>query len=293
MRHQALVQDRTAPYIASQSLEVQLSQLPAGWEAAQQLQRLRQVLPERTLRAVTERAVDAVLHRARGLLRHAARPTREVVAAWPAPGELDLDRTLDQPLQPPDPRLPGAAPWRAEDVLLTRRDPRDAQVCAMLDMSLSMTGEKIALTAVAAAILHLKLDQIALVAFDTEAVTLVRAGERVNVRELVRRVLLVPAQGYTNISAGLEAGLEQLRRVRHRERVGLLLSDGIANVGWDPVKVAARFPALHVIQLGRDLPAGTRSCRRMAQAGRGRRYHAPTWVALPTVVKRVVRELFR
>lgn len=290
MRHEPGQQDRTTPFIAAEVLDAQLAQLPAGWEAAQQLQRLRQVLPERTLRVVTERAIDAVLQRARGLVRHAARPLREVVEPWPQPGELDLDRTLDQPLRPTP---GGGSPWQPEDVLLTRREPRDAQLCVMLDMSLSMTGEKIALTAVAAAILHMKLEHLALVAFDTEAVTLVRAGERVNTRELVRRVLLVPAQGYTNIHAGLEAGLTQLRQARPRERIGLLLSDGVANVGWDPVKVAVRFPALHVIQLGRDLPAGTRACRRLAQAGRGRRYHAPTWVALPTVVKRVVRELFR
>jgi Mg-chelatase subunit ChlD len=243
------------------------------------------------MRLVTERAVDSILQRARSLLRHAARPTRLVRSGWPDAGELDLDATLERPRRiPTDNRR---APWDPGDIVVARQEPRDVDVVAILDMSLSMTGEKIALLAVAAAILRMKLDNVALVAFDTHANTLVNLGERIALRELVKRVLMVPAQGYTHISAGLESGLEQFRGGRKRDQVGLLLSDGIANVGCDPVRVAQRYPALHVIQLGRDLPQGTRACRQMATAGRGRRFHAPTYVALPGVVKRVIREVFR
>lgn len=41
--------------------------------------------------------MDAVVARARALLRHAARPVRAVEDGWPAPGELDLDATLERP----------------------------------------------------------------------------------------------------------------------------------------------------------------------------------------------------
>ncbi|MCP4807153.1 MAG: VWA domain-containing protein [Proteobacteria bacterium] len=264
--------------------------LPDGWEAAQQLHRLKKTLAgSRQLDAVTERALDAIVQRARSLLRHAASPTRVVHDTWPAEGDLDLDATLEQPRRiPTDGRR---APW--DEVVVTRREPRDADVVAILDMSLSMTGEKIALLAVAAAILQLKLENVSVVAFDTTAHTLVRLRERVPIRELVRRILMVPAQGYTHVAAGLETGLGELRASGRRERVGLLLSDGIANVGDDPVHVAGRFPCLHVVQLGHDLPQGTRACRAMARAGRGRRFHAPTYMALPDVVKRVIREVFR
>ena len=265
-------------------------ELPDGWEAAQQLHRLKKTLRgSRQLDEVTERAIDAIVQRARALLRHAATPTRVVQDTWPRAGELDLTATLEQPRRIP---LDGRrAPF--EQVLVTRREPRDADVVAVLDMSLSMTGEKIALLAVGAAILHLKLDNVSIVAFDTTAHTLVRLAERPPLREVVRRVLMVPAQGYTHIAAGLESGLAELRASGRRERVGLLLSDGIANVGDDPVTIAARYPSLHVVQLGRDLPQGTRACRAMARAGRGRRFHAPTYMALPGVVKRVIREVFR
>lgn len=290
MAYSPRADERFSPFIASESSEENLAELPAGWEAAQHLQRLRKTLaPGRALQRITESAIDAVLQRARSLLRHASRPTRAVVDAWPAEGELDVDATLEQPPSHKNRRFP----YDPKDIVVNRREPRDADVCAILDMSLSMTGEKVALTAVAVAILHMKLDRVGVVAFDTNAHRVVPIGSDLPIREVIRRVLTVPTHGYTHISAGLEMGLDELQRSRRRERVGLLLSDGVANVGWDPVNVARRFPCLHVVQMGRDLPAGTRACRNLAVAGRGRRFHAPTYLALPTVIKRVIRELFR
>ncbi len=229
-----------------------------------------------------ESAVDAVIAHARRLVRHAARPVRAVEGGWPGDGELDLERTLETP-----------PPFDADSLRLVRNLPRDVEVAAILDMSLSMTGEKIALLAVAATILRLRLEHVTVVAFDTVPHVLVRAGEEAGPREVARRVLSVPAQGYTNLEGGLASGLEQLRRARLRERVGILFTDGVANVGWDPVQVAARFPRLHVVHLGEHHVQGARCCRDMARAGRGKLYRARTYADLPQVVRGAVRELFR
>jgi Mg-chelatase subunit ChlD len=273
----------THPFMEAQaSLEARMVELPAGWEAARQYHRLRNALPAPLRRQVLERAVAAILARARRLLRHAARPTRHVKDAFPAEGDLDLERTLETP-----------RPWKPEDIAVERVEPREADVVAILDMSLSMTGEKIALVALAASILRLKLDRLAVVAFDTTAHRLVRVGESTAPRELVRRVLEVPAQGYTNIEAGLVTALDELGRTQRRERVAILMSDGIANVGWDPVRVAARFPRLHVVQVGPEERDGTKNCLGMARAGRGRHYRAVTYEQLPLVVRRLVRDVFR
>lgn len=228
------------------------------------------------------RAVDAIVARARELVRHARRPVRREGRGWPEPGELDLEATLDRP-----------RPWRPEDVRLSVDEPREADVVAVLDISLSMTGEKIALVALATAILRLKLEHVAVVAFDTDAHVLVRTGEAVGLRELVRRVLEVPAQGYTNIQGGLDRGLAELRRSRRAERVGILFTDGVANLGRDPVRAAARFPRLHVVQLGGHHAQGSRTCRGMADAGHGRLYRARAYADLPAVVRGAVGELFR
>lgn len=272
----------TSPPTASPSPPVPLDKLPPGWEAAKEWRRLRESLSPGVRRVVMERAVDAVLARARALLRHAARPTVREESGWPEAGDLDLETTIERP-----------RPWRPEDLRVERMVPREVDVVAVLDMSLSMTGEKIALVAVATAILRLKLDHVGVVAFDTVPHVLVRTGEAVSPRELVRRVLEVPAQGYTNIEGGLNAALGQLRRAKRRERVGMLFTDGVANVGQDPVRTAGRFPRLHVVHLGEYHPQGARTCLGMANAGRGRLYRARSYADLPEVVKTAVRQLFR
>jgi hypothetical protein len=278
----------TTPFVAHATLEAQLAELPAGWDAAKAWRQLRGQVPPALRSRVLESAIDGVLEQARRLVRHAARPTRRVRVAWPEAGELDLDATLDARSG-----APSTGGWTPADLVLERVEPRDADVVAILDMSLSMTGEKIALLAVATAILRMRLEHVAVVAFDTTPHVLVRTGERVGVRELVRRVLGVPAQGYTNIEGGLDAGLRELRGSRRRERVGMLFSDGVANVGWDPVPVAGRFPRLHVVHLGAHHVQGSRTCQGMARAGRGKLYRARTYADLPGVVRGAVRELFR
>ncbi len=256
--------------------------LPEGWDAARSYHRLKRVLPSHHRRIVEDRAIRVILDRAREMLRHAARPTHGVVDSFPAEGELDLEATLEN-----------TRPWQPKDLVLTRIEPREADVVAVLDMSLSMTGEKIALVALATAILALKLDPIGVVAFDTVAHELAVVGEPVPAKELVRRVLEVPAQGYTNIDAGLKMARDQLMRSTRRERVAILLSDGIANVGNDPVERAGQLPRLHVVQIGPDDRQGTRACKGMAAAGRGRLYRATTYSQLPEVVHRLMREVFR
>lgn len=262
--------------------EVEQRELPEAWDAATSYHRLKRQLPPQARIVVRERAIRAILERAQDMLRHAARPTRRRQDAFPAEGELDLEATLEQP-----------RPWQAEDLQVERIEPREADVVAILDMSLSMTGPKIALVALATAILRLRLEELAVVHFDTKAHRLVGLDEKVSPHELVRRVLEVPAQGYTNIEAGLQKAHAELQRGRRRERVGILMSDGIANMGGDPALMAARFPALHVVQVGTEEKLGAQSCRRMADAGHGRVHPAPTYEDLPAAVRQLVRELFR
>jgi Mg-chelatase subunit ChlD len=263
------------------AFEVDVDDLPDGWEAAQQYHRLKRVLPKHQRQEIEDRAVREILRRARDLLRHTSRPRHIVREPYPAPGELDLDATLEHP-----------RPWKAEHLTIARSQLREADVVVILDMSLSMTGEKIALTALAAAILRLKLDHVAVVCFDTKAHKLVDLGEDVSAEELVRRILRVPAQGFTNVDSGLKLGHEILRRSHRRERAAIIMTDGVANVGGDPVKRAARIPLLHVVQVGEEEVQGTRTCEGMARAGRGRRYRAELYADLPAVVRRLVRECF-
>ena len=119
----------------------------------------------------------------------------------------------------------------------------------MVDTSLSMAGEKMALAAVAAAVLALKLrpGDLAVVLFADGARAVLRFGEEVAPAELVRRMLAVPCGGGTDIAAALRLGHAELQRGRDPSRSGLLVSDGVYTSGADPLPAAARFGPLHVL----------------------------------------------
>jgi len=188
-------------------------------------------------------AAAAVLQRAQRLVGPLRGPTRLERGPQLAPddGELDIEATLDN--------LVGKAYAEADDIVVERRVEQRRQVVLMVDTSGSMAGENMALAAVAAAVLALKMHpgDLAIVAFSADARHIVGIGEQPPVREIVRRLLDRPCAGPTNIAAGLEAGAEQLALGRDPRRSAVLISDGQYTVGHDPRKAAARFPSLHVL----------------------------------------------
>ena len=198
---------------------------------------------ERAYLCAQQLAAGAVLQRAArlvGPLKAATRTAREPMLE-PWGGELDIEATLENLLGKPHPE-PG-------DLIVQRRVDRRHQVVLMVDTSLSMAGEKMALAAVAAAVLALKLrpGDLAVVLFADAARVVSRFGEEVAPAELVRRMLAVPCGGGTDIAAGLRAGHAELQRGRDPGRSGLLVSDGVFTSGADPLPAAARFGPLHVL----------------------------------------------
>jgi MoxR-like ATPase len=188
-------------------------------------------------------AAAAVLRRAArlvGPMRGASRSVREPLLE-PWNGELDLEATVENLLG-----KPYAEPG---DLIVQRRVERRHQVVLMVDTSLSMAGEKMALAAVAAAVLALKLrpGDLAVVLFADGARVALRFGEEVEPAELVRRMLSVPCGGGTDIAAALRLGHAELQRGRDPGRCGLLVSDGVCTCGADPLPAAARFGRLHVL----------------------------------------------
>ena len=190
------------------------------------------------MRAVAERlAARAVLARAArlvGPLRGATHLLREPLTGDLA-GELDVEATLEGVLGKP---YPDDGDWIVE-----RRVERRHQVVLMMDTSLSMAGEKMALAAVAAAVLALNLaaGDLAVVLFADEARTVARLKEELPPDELVRRMLDTPCGGATNVAAALELGHAELERGRNPRRCGLLVSDGLYTAGVDPRPAAARY----------------------------------------------------
>ena len=165
---------------------------------------------ERAWLCAQQLAAGAVLQRAGrlvGPLKAATRTVREPLLE-PWSGELDVEATVENLLGKPHPE-PG-------DLIVQRRVDRRHQVVLMVDTSLSMAGEKMALAAVAAAVLALKLrpGDLAVVLFADGARAVSRFGEEVAPAELVRRMLAVPCGGGTDIAAALPAGHAELQRGR-------------------------------------------------------------------------------
>ncbi len=260
-----------------------------GWDVAVKLTASGCRIDNPHLRLYAERlAAGAVLSRAArlvGPLRGATQLIREPMVE-PHCGELDLDATLENVIGKPFPD--------AEDWVMTRRVDRRHQVVLMLDASLSMSGENIALAAVAAAALVLKLrpEDVSVVMFSSGARTVTRLNASDSPEEVVRRMLCEPVRGYTNIAAGLERGARELDRGRNPRRSGLLITDGVVTAGGDPLPLAHRFPRLFVL-LTEDYKMNPGLCRRLADAGGGDVFPVRSYRDLParllTVAERVLR----
>ena len=176
-----------------------------------------------------------------GPLRGATRMVRETMGE-PYAGELDIEQTLDNIAGKPYPET--------EDWIVQRREERRHQVVAMLDASLSMAGENIAVAAVTVAVLALKVppEDLAVVVFEDEARVVTRLDVADPVEDVVRGMLEEPGHGLTNIEAALQVGAAELERGRNPRRSGLLISDCRPTKGKaEPLYQASRFPTLQLL----------------------------------------------
>lgn len=195
--------------------------------------------------------------------RRDARPERGVgqLASLPYGGssdDIDLDRTLEMLTERPIPE--------DEDVIVRERVHAKRSVVLVVDVSGSMRGERIrtAAATVGALAAELERDDLAVVAFWSDAAVLTRLGQQVQPLTLLDALLGIPARGLTNVGFALAAAHRELTRVPARDARVVLLSDCVHNAGPDPRLVAARLPRVDVlldmsgerdVELGRELAA--------------------------------------
>lgn len=208
--------------------------------------------------------------------------------------DLDIDETIENaPLS-----VTGSLPLTEQDIWMSYQTHRKQSVILTVDTSLSMTGEKLALTAVALAVVLLEFpnDPLGIIAFENEAKVIKRPEERLSLQSLIERLLDVPAQGYTHLEDGLKAALKQLQsmmggRTGHPPST-ILLTDGKYTGGRDPAYLAPRFPHLVVLKMGTE-HSSLDLCRELAQKGHGALREVGNLEALPLVMYGVVKELLR
>lgn len=170
--------------------------------------------------------------------------------------DVDLDRTFE---------VIGERPLLGdEDVIVRARVRTPRSVVLAVDVSGSMKDDRLRTTAatvgaLATALVH---DELAVLAFWSDAAWLAGLGDGVAGAELIDALMALPARGLTNVSLPLELGASALRARRWPEGRVVLLSDCVHNAGPDPRLVAAALPRLDVlldvtgekdVDLGRDL----------------------------------------
>jgi Mg-chelatase subunit ChlD len=227
--------------------------------------------------APTDGAIDPeVRARARQIASRLAvpRPRRDP-AALRGPGEIlslpyrggsdeiDLDRTIEVLTERPIPE--------DTDIIVRERMRSRRSVVLIVDVSGSMRGEKVRMAAATVAALSADLadDQLAVVAFWSDAALLTPLEEPMPAARLLDLLLRVPARGLTNVHFALTVAQAELARSPARRRSAVLLTDAVHNAGPDPRLVARRFPELHVL-LQTDGEHDAALGADLARLGRGR-----------------------
>jgi len=176
--------------------------------------------------------------------------------------DIDLDRTLEVLAESPAPE--------DEDVIVRERVRTRRSVVLAVDVSGSMRGERIRTAAATVGALagELARDDLAVLAFWSDAAWLTHLGVPANALALIDALLQLPAKGLTNVAFPLELAARELARVPARDARVVLLSDCVHNAGPDPRPLAARVPRLDIlldVTGEHDLELG----REMARLGRG------------------------
>jgi Mg-chelatase subunit ChlD len=216
-----------------------------------------------TLRRAREIAARLAVPRPRR--DRTARRGRGEIASVPYRGgsdDIDLDRTLEQLTEHPVPE--------DEDIVVRERVTTIRSVVLLVDLSGSMRGERVrtAAAAVGALAAELARDNLAVIAFWSDAAVLSHLGQHVPPERLLESMLRIPARGLTNVAFPLQVARRELGRIPARDARVLLLSDCVHNAGPDPRPFAARLPRFDIL-LDTTGEQDPELARDLARLGRG------------------------
>lgn len=231
---------------------------------------------------MSEKAVLAVLQKAREILGPVQKPYRyltleqNAAIEWQARGavgEMDVEESL----------MEGAP-------MLQIRVEKDHGLVLLLDTSLSMKGEKLALLAVtvAAACESIPSDSLCILGFDSEIHALKEFGETLSTEEAIERTLSIPAGGFTNIDLGLRTGRMRMESSALRGARVILISDGRYTEGGNPVFEARKIGTVFPVKIGKD-PGGRAVMREVADSGFGTFSEVREMRDLPGFLLRAIR----
>jgi hypothetical protein len=266
-------------------------EIPSGraddviWSIAKSYQKIRLKARDPSLvRAAKKIAVRAIIERTLQQLGPTKMPmvNRRMEYTPGLDGEIDIQSTLDN--------TPSLSMLQPQDIVIERKELKHLACVLMIDASLSMTGEKLAMATSSIAVLahRLKGVEYAVVLFENRANVIKKMGVEVELEKLIGDLLDLNAMGYTNIEEGLRAGLRELESARTPNKIGIVVTDGNYTMGHDPRQLAALFPRLHVL-MTTGLDAREDICEGMAQHGKGRMYEIKNYEDMPRVLYQIIK----
>lgn len=184
--------------------------------------------------------------------------------------DLDMDAVVDEVAGRGTEQVP------ADELRWHRWERPSRAYVLVVDASDSVSGTPLATAVVTAAALAARCapgDGLAVIAFWSRAVVLRPIASPAPPMAVLDALFDLRGGDMTDLATGLRTALEQAGRAVQQRRDILLLTDGLATAGEDPVPGAATAPAsgaaVHVLAL-RDEPEHLDACRRIADAGGGR-----------------------
>ena len=256
-----------------------------GWSIAQNYSQLRMRLKDQTLLELAKRiAVKAVIRHVLQLLGPVSLPTyisrRELRLGEDT--EIDVESTLELVVEKNH--------ISPSDLIVERREPKQLAVAMMLDASLSMSGDKLAMATAAIAVLAFRLKTVdyMLITFNDRPTVLKRVDQSKSLDDLISNLLEAHAGGYTNIDAALRKGSEELSKAETKNRVGILITDGNYTVGADPIEAACSYRRLFVV-MTESHDCQPMTCDAVAKTGGGKMYTVSSYDEIPRVLYKVLR----
>ncbi len=228
--------------------------------------------------------LQKILYLSQKIAASASRMTKSVVSRYrPGLDEIDVDRTLEEQI--------GQQTLEYENIYCHEKIHQKSAYVLMLDVSNSMHQEKIAVGAIATGVFASKLknDFHGVLTFSRDACIIKHLNEPNNLESLVDKMLDIKSGGATDIRNALRQGLSILNESKIKRKTGILVTDGWATVGGDPVEVAAKFDRLHVLGISFGLGGSDPNTNRlMAKKGRGRYMYVGAYDDLPVAITKIL-----
>jgi len=164
-------------------------------------------------------------------------------------GDLDLDASLEPILQARATRTPVPA----EELRVHSWKRSDTALCLLVDRSGSMSGERLAAAAVAAAAVVYRCGaDCSVIAFAEDAIVIKAQHEQRGPEQVVGDLLRLRGFGVTNLALAMRAASLQLAKSSAARQITVALSDCRVTTGGDPVADAAALSELVILAPAED-----------------------------------------